>query len=67
MLWIDQPLLLLNGEVEIFFKPVQLYFQLSDLLIQLRDEILTIPVLLATAIREDLGNLLQELFIWRAE
>jgi hypothetical protein len=61
MLRIDQPLLLLNGKNEMFFEPVQFYFQLADLLIQLRDQILSLLVLFPSAIRKDLWKLFQEL------
>src|SRR4030042_2058196 len=55
------PCFLSTEKLRFLFEPVQLYLQLANLLIQLRDKILSLPVLFAATIREDPGKFLQEL------
>src|SRR4030042_4427029 len=51
----------LTENLRFFFDPVQLDLQLADLLVQLRKKILSLTVVLVSAIRKDSGKLLQEL------
>ncbi len=48
-------------KLRFFFEPVQLDFQLANLLVQLRDKILPLLVFFPSAIGKDPGKLLQEL------
>lgn len=47
----------------LFFQPIQLYLELSDLLIQLVSKLLFLHFFLLVTAREDLGQLIERLFL----